>query len=396
MTMKNQSEENLHLVYESLRANEWACYMCLFLSVLMKWKKPEPISHNPLLKDISWNKPLPFDGSTQEHIFFTSLINYNLCPNPNNAYKYFFHLSKAIKMKFDTVRQWQLEEFPIETLWYTKKEIEKQWYTEKNEWNIIFDRLLDETILKEKSLPMLSLKTITPPKAEILEIVIDEYIRLFMEWKWSPKDLMPYQKLRNTIFQKISEAYEIMGVDIFHIQEKTFDRYKGFSLTYAIAMLWRLGYIEILDIQTVTEEWVQSIPSKYSKEKGGVYLDIDEAETERLRGLFKEKRMINHIFQIKLTEKFKEVLKGFWEIRDIILDKIFDEEYKKISLTRKWWAFYMLEGELEIETEGTKFVDLQKKYPYSEISTDNHWGKAKKYIVKEKIKLDNESNKNKQ
>ena len=56
----------------------------------------------------------------------------------------------------------------------------------------------------------------------------------------------------------------------------------------------------------------------------------------------------------------------------------------------------MMEGEKEIEVGNTKFVDLQKQYPYGEISAVNHWGKAKKYKVKEKIKLDNESTKNKQ
>lgn len=115
MTKKEQEEESLHLVYENLRHNEWACYMCLFLSVLMKSKEPEPIKFSPI-KEISWNKPYSFDASTKEHIFFSSLVNYNLCPNPNNAYRYFFHLSKASGMKFNTLKQWQIQEFPIETL----------------------------------------------------------------------------------------------------------------------------------------------------------------------------------------------------------------------------------------------------------------------------------------
>jgi hypothetical protein len=82
-----------------------------------------------------------------------------------------------------------------------------------------------------------------------------------------------------------------------------------------------------------------------------------------------------------------------WEVKNMILDKIFDEDYKRISITRKHWELHMMEWELEIEAGMTKFVDLQKQYPYGEISAVNHWGKAKKYKVKEKIKLDKEDNK---
>ncbi len=95
-------------------------------------------------------------------------------------------------------------------------------------------------------------------------------------------------------------------------------------------------------------------------------------------------------------ETLIKILEGMWEVKNTILDKIFDEDYKRISITRKHWEFHMMEGEKEIEVGNTKFVDLQKQYPYGEISAVNHWGKAKKYKVKEKIKLDNESTKNKQ
>ncbi len=55
-----------------------------------------------------------------------------------------------------------------------------------------------------------------------------------------------------------------------------------------------------------------------------------------------------------------------------------------------------MEGEKEIEKHDIKFVDLQKKYPYAEITAVNHDGRSKKYKIKEKIKLgDNESTKNK-
>ena len=392
---KIPEEKNVHLIYKSLRDNEWACFMCLFLSILFQSEHAKKIHQLPTEKLTFW-APLPFESCTQEHIFFEALINKNLCPHQNHAYRYFYYLSKVIGIKFNTRKQWDFSDTcSLESFWFQKKKTDA-WNNETPEdWNSIFDTLIDDEILKTHDLPALSFEVITPPKIERLQVLIDELIHLFIEQDGDMKDLMPYKKQRNIVFQKILDAYEITAIDTFFLQEKTFDKFRGFSLTYSLAILWRLGYLEILDIQAVTEEWLQNIPARYSKEQG-IILDIDEAEIPRLRELYQNSRNTNYIFQIRLTEKFKEVLKGFWEVRDIILDKIFDEEYKKISLTRKWWAFYMIEGEKEIEVGMIKFVDLQKQYPYGEITAVNHAGKSQKYMVKEKIKLDNESDNNNQ
>ena len=48
----------------------------------------------------------------------------------------------------------------------------------------------------------------------------------------------------------------------------------------------------------------------------------------------------------------------------------------------------LLERLFHETADGTKFVELQTAYPYSEIKAKNHDGKIMKYEVREKIKLD--------
>lgn len=74
---------------------------------------------------------------------------------------------------------------------------------------------------------------------------------------------------------------------------------------------------------------------------------------------------------------------------DDFLSTITNFNYKKVTFVRNNdWSFY-LEWMLIYSPKNIKMVDLVKKYPYSDIQTVVHEWKITKYVVTEKIKLQN-------
>ncbi len=97
----------------------------------------------------------------------------------------------------------------------------------------------------------------------------------------------------------------------------------------------------------------------------------------------------NITYGIRILPKLWQILDEIEEKRDIIMDKIFDEKYKQLTIKKKNWEVHLLEWDLEFLWDDTKFVDLKNKYPHCEIKADNYNWKINKYKVKEKIKFDN-------
>lgn len=95
----------------------------------------------------------------------------------------------------------------------------------------------------------------------------------------------------------------------------------------------------------------------------------------------------NITYWIKILPEFKKILDEIEEKRNLILDKIFDEKYKQITIKKKNWEINLLEWDLEIIWDDTKFIELKKQYPFSKIETEVHNGNTNKFKIKEKIKL---------
>lgn len=176
-------------------------------------------------------------------------------------------------------------------------------------------------------------------------------------------NLLSIEKQRSTAINKISDYYNLVW-DFFTIKESIFGKEK-ISTLFVVILLWNLWYIHIRDFHSLDDEPVFDEKGKYLHEKENLNFDI------------------------QVTTKAKELFEWLFEIKNIILNKIFDEEYKKISILRKGWKFHMIEWEKEINGDEALFVELQKKYPHSDIKAKNYKGKATKYEVKEKIKLNN-------
>ena len=96
----------------------------------------------------------------------------------------------------------------------------------------------------------------------------------------------------------------------------------------------------------------------------------------------------------RFLPKLWKILDEIEEKRELIMDKIFDEKYKEIKLKKKKdWELHLLEAKMEFIWDENKFVELRKKFPNSEIKTQNYKWKTQKYEVIEKTKLDNSNNK---
>jgi len=72
-----------------------------------------------------------------------------------------------------------------------------------------------------------------------------------------------------------------------------------------------------------------------------------------------------------------------------IRDMISNTDYKQITVKKKNWRPHLLEWSLEVLWDETKFVELRKKYPNSNINTQNYKWQTQKYEVTEKLKFEN-------
>ncbi len=98
--------------------------------------------------------------------------------------------------------------------------------------------------------------------------------------------------------------------------------------------------------------------------------------------------VIDYSFWIFLTDTFTQILDTNIEQKDLLLESAFNENYKKLTLIKKNGKPHLLERDIEEMSDTTRFVELQQKYPNSEIKIKNYKGKTMKYEIKEKIKMD--------
>lgn len=98
--------------------------------------------------------------------------------------------------------------------------------------------------------------------------------------------------------------------------------------------------------------------------------------------------VIDYTFGVYLTDTFTQILDNNIEKKDLLLESAFNKDYKKLTLLKKNGKPHMLERDIEEMSDATRFVELQQKYPNSEIKAKNYKGKTMKYEIKEKIKMD--------
>lgn len=160
-------------------------------------------------------------------------------------------------------------------------------------------------------------------KAFSIKILYEKYI---LNSKW-------YEYI-----SKISESY-------FQNREEMLD---------SIIMCYILDYIDIVNI------W-------YSE-----YKDV------------KDRGSIHYIIDFK--DDFKLILEKYWDINQIFLDKLINDEYKKIILDKsKSWKI-SLNLSIDEKNISTKIVDIVKDFPYSDINLKVHDGKITKYeVIKKEI-----------
>lgn len=94
-------------------------------------------------------------------------------------------------------------------------------------------------------------------------------------------------------------------------------------------------------------------------------------------------------FYIKTNENLKNLINEVSKIINITIEKLFDEDYKSIKITKKSWVPDLLEWDMIFEGDEYRYVDLEKKYSHSSIKWEVHRWNTAVFKVKEKIKFQN-------
>lgn len=163
-----------------------------------------------------------------------------------------------------------------------------------------------------------------------------------------------YKNEKKQIINTFSYLYSIYG-DEFEINERMFNKKGRVSFLEMVISYYYLGFIEITSC--------------------GLWWDGE----------------ILQVYWLRILPRLREVLDEVEHQREILLDRVFDEKYTEIKIKKKKWGSLFVESQTEYSSEEIKFVELQKKYPHSDISAKNYNGKVQKYIVKEKKKLNSKS-----
>lgn len=172
---------------------------------------------------------------------------------------------------------------------------------------------------------------------------------------WSYSEYGSYKKTFITI-ESIFESYYRIYWRSFEVSQKDMKRYEDIEFMNTIILLFFSGFITIESI----------------------WWDADE-----ING----KRRLYFTFGVQLSDSYIRLLEAKINQKDVIIKSMYDKNVTDFTVKKKWWNIHMLERDIEINWDQTRFVELQKKYPHSDIKAKNYKGKTTKYEVKEKIKL---------
>lgn len=203
--------------------------------------------------------------------------------------------------------------------------------------------------------------------------LIDEKIENFVSWELSKKYwLYSFDKQKEILLNKMAINQNILW-NMFRVSEDNFwDEWNknSFSYLHFFTFLLRQNYIKISELYSVDN--IPIFDEKWD------YL----CENEK------------YSLMIYLDKSFIDLLKWWINLKEVILNKIFDKEVKNILIKKKKnWELHSLEAKMYFIWDENRFVELRKKFPNSEINTKNYKWKTQKYEVIEKTKLDNLKNK---
>ena len=265
---------------------------------------------------------------------------------------------ESINIKYITPIGWTKKEVFIQLKsdlegFYSLFEID--WYQDNN-LNIeeFFEKDIFLNILDLESLDIYLKRNEEWGIEQFLKIIEDEYYDFLDTIVNSYYYFWEFRIHKDIIYNKIENLYNL-NWEKFEIIDKYFQGKDKVFFIKAIISFYYLWFIDILDF----------------------YMEKDNIWN------------IYYVFWITIKGKLKEIIENISEIKISILNKVFDQEYKQITIKKKNWKLNMLEWDLEFDWTDIKFIDLKNKYPHSKIEADNYNWNISKYKVKEKIKLDN-------
>lgn len=242
----------------------------------------------------------------------------------------------------------------------------------QDEWNLMFQ---DDTFwnLSESLLQLVHIRKSFSSSENLKKVEnflydrIDEFVSGDISKRYN---LLPYEKQRGLLMNKFADLYWNSGAT-FNIKFEQFTEYKNIAPVHTLVLLWKLGYIHIYHKTTDYLTW--------SITRDGT----------RLRDYTEDN--VNSRLHIKITDKAITLLKEIFEVRDIIIDKMFNEDYTQLQIRRKDKKIHILEWRKELAGGSKRMTELMREYPNADITFKNYNGKTNKIIVLERTKMNTDS-----
>lgn len=359
--MNSEVDDYLKKIFvDNLENEEWELFLLFSLAYHMGW-----------YFRWEWNEQFWFDAYLFDK---NDVINFNwITPKwwgYRKTYIYLFSLFKELKITVDIdLNKESIEKFTNllkDWIYKTDNDLLDR-LINKEETNIFFNELLF-LFIEHDFYEFFEIKNDFDSNDNIKKIfnIIDDKIANFVNWDLTKKYwVYSFNKQKEVLLDKLSNTQSIHW-NMFRISEDNFwDKWneKSFCYLYFFIFLFRNKYITINEIYSVDEIPIFNEEWKY----------VSENE--------------KYSFMVYLQPKIIDLINWWINLKELILDKIFNEEYKQITIKKKKWAPYMLESDLSILWDDKRFVELKKLYPYSEIKVDIHNEKINNYKIKERIKL---------
>ncbi len=199
--------------------------------------------------------------------------------------------------------------------------------------------------------------------------LLDKKLEYFVLWVLEKKYwTLPFNKQKELLLDKFSKYHNFFWRS-FNLSESYLDGkwedISSFTFIHFIVFLLRFKYITISEFLATEEKPIMDNDWNY----------VRESEL--------------YSFRVYIKPKLENIIIWWVKLKGLILDKIFSDEYKQITIKKKKnWELSLLEWKLEFIWDDKKQVELKKKYPHSNVTSINYGWKTTKYKITDKIKLD--------
>ncbi len=357
---------NMH--EETFENEEWELYLLFSLVYYMAWYfrwkwKPNHWFLNIMKEkkdtiNIHWITPKWWSYRKTHFYLFVLFKELNIKADVDSV-------KESLELFFNIWNKWEKKKFNYKNV--DNDSVYR--FLNKEETTIFFEEPLF-LLLEDKFYEWIRIKNNfdTDENIEKIFTLIDEKIKDFVDWTLEKNYwVYSFNKQKEILLNKLATFQNLIW-NMFKISEDNFwEKWneKSFCYLYFFIFLFRNDYIYISDISSTDE--IPLFDEKWD------YL----CENEK------------YSFGVYLKPKIISLIEWWIKLKEVILDKVFDDEYKEITIQKKNWKPYLLEWNLEFIGDENKFIELKKKFPYSKIEVDVHDEKINKYKLKEKIKLEN-------